>query len=105
MQPREPKIPQAGHDDGRARAAQRFRGGLRKRVQGLLQRDRLGQHCGDPVEAALHAGLPRALLEALGIAQRERGEVGECLEQVGLGMREPPGRVARADAEDAFDLP
>ena len=55
-------------------AAERLGRRLRRRVVGLVERQRLAEQRGDPVEAALHARLPRPLRVALGVAQRERRE-------------------------------
>ena len=104
MEAVEPKVVVAGHQHGRARAAERVRGRLGQRVERLLAGDRLAEHGGDPVEAALDPGLARALGEALGVAKGERGQVGERLEQPGVALGEAPLRVARADAEDAHHL-
>ena len=100
----EPQVVVARHQHGGAAAAERVGGRLGERVEGLLARDRLAEHGGDPVEAALDPRLARALGEALGVPQRERGEVGERLQQPRVALGEAPLRVARADAEDAHHL-
>ena len=104
MQPRQTQVIVLGHHDRRARAAQRVARRLRQRVKGLVQRDRLTQHRGDPIEAALDPGLAGALREALRVAESERREVCEGLEQVGLSRSERPLGVPRAHAEDSLDL-
>ena len=48
-------------------AAERLGGRLRDGVERLLLGERLAEHGGDPVEAALDLGLPRALLVGLGV--------------------------------------
>jgi hypothetical protein len=93
-----------GHQHRGAGAAERVARRLGKRVERLLERDRLAQHGGDPVEAALHPGLPRPVGEALGVAQGKRGEVRKGLEQTRLGSSERPLGIACADAEDPLDL-
>ena len=57
----------------------------------------------DPVEAALDPGLTRALREHLGIAQRQRRETGECLENVRVALLEPAS-LAPTDTEDTEHL-
>ena len=92
------------HEHGRERAAERLVGRLRDRVERRRLREMLGQRRGDPVEAALDPRLAHALLEARGVADRERGEAGERLEQVRLELAESPLRIARGDAEHAASL-
>ena len=97
--------PAPGCDEhGRELAAERLGRRLRSGVVGLRQRQRLAEQRGDAVEAALHARLPRALAEALGVAERERRERREGLEQLDVGVRERARRVAHPDAEDAARL-
>ena len=81
-------------------AAQGVGRGLGERVEGLGARERRSEHLGDPVEAALNLGLALALLEALRVVERQRGEAGEGLDHLDVALVEPP-RLARADAEDA----
>src|SRR3954468_6521757 len=64
----------------------------------------LGQRRGDAVEAALHARLADALLEARGVADRERREAGERFEQARLDLAEAPIRIARRDPEHTAAL-
>jgi hypothetical protein len=61
----------------------------------------LGERRSDPVEAALDAGLPDALLEARRVADRERRESGKGLEQARFELAELPIRVTRRDPEHA----
>src|SRR5207244_9883949 len=56
---------------------------------------------GDPVEAELDAGLAGPLGEALGVAERERREAGEGLEEVGVRLGELATGAAESDAEHA----
>jgi hypothetical protein len=77
---------------------------LRDRVERRRLREVLGQRRGDPVEAALHARLAHALLEACGVPNCERCETGERLEQVRLELAEEAVRVARRHAEHAAAL-
>ena len=95
----------ARHQNGRARAAECLGRRLGQRIERRLQRHRLSERRGDPVKAALHAGLARVLLEALGVPQRECRKVREGLQELALGAGKPPGALARADPEDALDLP
>ena len=104
MQAGQPQVAVDRHQHRRARAAERLGRRLGEGVERLLERDRLAERRGDPVEAPLDAGLAAPLLEALRVAQCERGQVGEGVEQTRLAAREPPLRVARADAEHALDL-
>ena len=70
---------------------------LRRGVVGLRERQRLAEQRGDPVEAALDAGLPRALGEHLGVPQRERRERRRTSRaaRVGLGERAVVPRGSR----------
>ena len=54
---------------------------LRDRVERGCGRERLAEDGCDAVEASLDAGLPRALLERLGVPERDRCEPGEGLKQ------------------------
>ena len=67
------------------------------RVEGGRLREVLGQRGGDPVEAALDPRLANALLEARRVADRERREAGERLEQARARARRSaaPGRGSR----------
>src|SRR6185503_5323565 len=80
VQALEPQVVLARHQHGGAATAERVGRGLGERVKGLLARERLAEDGGDPVEAALDPGLAGALGEALRVAKRERGEVGESLQ-------------------------
>ena len=60
---------------------------------------------GDPVEAELDTRLARALGEALGVAERERREPGEGLEEIGVRLGERATDAVEADAEYAEGLP
>ena len=75
---------------------------LRDRLERLLARERLREQRGDLREAALHAGLPRALGEDLRVPERERRQVRERLQQRELAFREG-ARLLRTDAEHAAD--
>ena len=94
----------AGSSQHRRRfAAECLRCGLGDRVQRLLLGERLAQHSCDPVEAALDLRLTRALLVRLGVAERDRGEARERLDQPQVRLLETavlPG----ADTEDSADL-
>ena len=84
--------------------AERLGRGLRDRVQRLLLRQWLAQNRGDPEEAALDLGLACALLVRLRVPERNRREAGERFDQPEVGELEAAG-LARADAEDAANLP
>src|SRR5205823_11484570 len=70
------------HQDGGERTAHSVARGMRRGVEGLRPRERLREERRDLREGRLDACLPRALGKALRVAQRERGEAGERLEQV-----------------------
>ena len=79
---REAKRPCARHHDGGERGAERLTCRLGDGVQRRGERERLDEHGGDAVEAALDPRLARALLERLGVAQCQRCERCERLEQL-----------------------
>ena len=105
------QLVRAGEDDlvagalehDRRRAAERLGGRLRQRVESLLERERRAEHLGDPVEAALDLGLALALLEALGVVERQGGEAREGLDHLDVAGLETAG-LAVADAEHSSYL-
>ena len=96
-------VPAVRHHDCGERGAERLTRRLRDGVKRRGERERLHQHGGDAVEAALDPRLARALLERLGVAQCERGERRERLEQLEPLLVEAP-RGPRAHAEHASHL-
>ena len=62
------QAPRSRHQHGGERPAEGLVRSVRDRVERRRVREMLGQSGGDPVEAALHACLPHALLEARGVA-------------------------------------
>src|SRR5439155_2880988 len=75
------------------------------RIERLGARERLREEVRDSRERPLDTRLPASLREALGVAEAERGETGERLEQIEVIMVEwPPSAAALADAENAADL-
>ena len=77
--------------------------GLRDGVERRGRRERLAEHGGDPIEAALDAGLPHALLERFGVAERDRREPRERVQQRQVVLGEAVV-LERADAEHATHL-
>ena len=100
---REAKRPCARHHDGGERGAERLACSLRDGVQRRGERERLDEHGGDAVEAALDPRLARALLERLGVAQCQRRERRERLEQLEPLLVEAP-RGPRAHTEHPSHL-
>src|SRR5215218_2083186 len=91
-------------DDGAEVTAERLDRGLRGRVQRLGERERLAEQLGDPVEGLLDARLMRPLAEALRVAERERREARERLEQLQVAVVEGAAPIPDADAEHAAGL-
>ena len=84
------------HEHGSEVPAERFGRSERRGVVGLDQRQRLAEQGRDPVEAALHSGLPCGVRKALGVAKRERRERRECLEHLDVAIpRSAASRHAR----------
>src|SRR5262245_62182250 len=74
------------------------------RVEGRRLREVLVQRRRDAVEAPLDPRLADALLEARGVADRERREAREGLEEALLELAEASLRITRCDAEQAAAL-
>ena len=100
---RELELAAGGTQHGGGVAAQRLRRRLGDRIQRRLSRQRLAEHRGDPVERPLDLCLSSALLVDLCVAQCDRGEARERLDQPQVGFLEAP-RLVRPDAEHAADL-
>src|SRR5207302_2507918 len=62
---------------------------LRLRARAVGRLDRLAEDGRDPVEALLDPRLTGTLLEGLGVLERDRDEVRECVEQPEVGPIEP----------------
>ena len=92
------------HQQSGGAPAERFGGGSRNGAQRLRLRDGRRKQRSDVVEGPLDPRLPRALVEALGIAKRERRERRERFEQLGVRARERALGIACADTEDAPNL-
>ena len=92
-------------EHGRRVAAERLGRSLSDRVERRLCGQRLAQHGRDPVEAALDLRLARALLVRLGVAEGDRREAREGLDQPEVrlveaaGSREQTPRTPRGLAE------
>ena len=93
-----------GGQQRRCIPAERLGRGLRDGAHGRLERDRLTQHRGDPVEAALDTGLARPVLVALGVPQSKRGKPGERLEQLDVRGVETVRSVAHFDPDHSLHV-
>ena len=97
--------PAFGHEHSREGAADRLAGRMGSRIERLGARERLREEVRDSRERPLDTRLPASLREALGVAEGERCETGERLEQIEVVMIErAPSAAAHADAENAADL-
>ena len=92
-----------GDEHGGRAAPERLRGSLGDRLERGRAGERLTEHRGDPVEAALDPRLPSALGEHLGVAQRKRRESCERLEDARVPLLEAAAR-APTDSEHAAHL-
>ena len=95
--------PLDGHEHGGRAPSERLGSGLGDRLERRGAGQRLPEHRSDAVEAALDPRLPRALREHLGVAQRERGEPRERLEDVRVPVDEARS-LAPPDAEHPVHL-
>src|SRR4051794_13677147 len=85
------------------RPAERVRGGVPERVHRPREGERLAQRGRDLVEAALHPRLAVALLERLGVLERQRRKACEGIQRR-LRRRRERSLLARERADDAADL-